>query len=521
MKTKGIIAAGHEETARAAAIILEEGGNAFDAALAAMCAACIAEPVLASLGGGGFMLAQSSAKPKNPVLYDFFVQTPKRRHPADDVDFTPVFADFGEVQQEFHIGLGSLATPGTVAGLFAVHEDLASMPMARIIEPALALASGGVRINALQAYIFTVVEKIFTSNETCLAAYAGPGTPQRLLVEGETLKSPDFANVLDALAREGSDLFYLGEIADRLVGNCREQGGCLSREDLEGYEVIRRHPLKINYQDTRILTNPPPSTGGVLIAFALALLEGQKLGRERFGSDRYLKQMAQVMEMTNEARVKSRLHEIQDESVAATLLDRDFIELYRARIAGHPPAHRGTTHISIIDGKGNVASLTLSNGEGSAYIIPGTGIMVNNMLGEEDINPRGFHQWPKDTRMCSMMAPSLMQHPEGKLTAIGSGGSNRIRTAILQVLVNLIEFGMTIEQAVESPRLHVEGDLLSIESGFGEQATGLLSKDFPEIKEWKDRNMFFGGVHTVSFEPRKGRMEGVGDPRRGGITVTV
>ncbi|MEE8393980.1 MAG: gamma-glutamyltransferase [Rhodospirillales bacterium] len=517
MKAKGAIAAGHPETARAAAIILEEGGNAFDAALAGLCAAGMAEPVLTSLGGGGFLLARTEMS--ETTLYDFFVQTPKSR--KDDLDFFPIMVDFGTAQQEFHIGRGSIATPGTVKGMFRVHEDLGSMPMTRIVEPAVALAKEGVAINRLQGYIFEVVEKIYNSNEACRAIFASPKNPSKLIGEGETIRNHDYADALQSLALEGEDLFYKGEIARQAAEDCLAGGGTLTMEDLDDYRVVLRKPLEIEYATARLYANPPPSTGGILIAFALEMLKGTGLGALNFGTREHLERLALVMELTNKARVESCLHEADETEAAGGLLDPGFLEIYRRQVLGRPSALRGTTHINVIDAKGNAASLSLSNGEGSAYIVPGTGIMLNNMLGEEDINPHGFHQWPADVRMCSMMSPTLMAETGGAILAVGSGGSNRIRTAILQVLLNLLEFKMPVADAVASPRIHFEGGLLSIEDGFNEDEVSAIQRKFPEAEVWGEINLFFGGVHSVRFDPGQGRFEGAGDSRRGGVSLTV
>ncbi len=526
MKSKGVIAAGHAETAKAGRIILEEGGNAFDAALGALCAACVAEPVLASLGGGGFLLARPGARGGKPVLYDFFAQTPRHRRDRSEVDFSPIIADFGPAEQEFHIGRGTIATPGVVKGLFEAHKDLGKMPMAKIVEPAIKLAKDGVRINRLQDYIFTVVEKIYTSNKVCLSTYGAPDRPGKLAGEGDVLVFADLADTLDSLAREGEALFYRGEIAATLADDCLSAGGHLRRDDLEGYQLVRRKPFEMSYGNARILTNPPPSMGGILIGFALTLLAevglgGGKLGGEKFGGKAHLQHLLSAMMLTNEARIESNLHEGPQQGSLETLLDPDFMETYRRRILGRPQAKRGTTHISVIDRQGNAAALSVSNGEGSAYIVPGTGVMMNNMLGEEDINPHGFNQWPEDIRMTSMMSPSLIEGGNGEITALGSGGSNRIRTAILQVIVNLIDFRMPLSDAIESPRIHFEKGLLSLEDGFGTAELAALRGQVGDIKSWGERNMFFGGVHAAHFEPTRGHMQGAGDPRRGGIAFRI
>ncbi|MDP6787737.1 MAG: gamma-glutamyltransferase [Rhodospirillales bacterium] len=517
MTSKGIIAAGHGATAGAARVILDEGGNAFDAALAALLAACVAEPILTSLGGGGFLLARPAAGDRGgeTVIYDFFAQTPKKRRL--EADFFPITADFGTAQQEFHIGMGSIATPGTVKGLFAVHRDLGSMPLARIVEPALALARGGLVLNGLQAYIFGVVGAIYTANAACRDVFASRHDPARPIGEGETLVMPQLADSIEALAREGEDLFYLGEIGQRIVADCGAGGGHLTVRDLADYRVRKRAPLCLDYRDARLSTNPPPSAGGILVAFSLELLRHAEIGTGAFGGADHLALLARVMDLTNKARVDSKLH--ATDGAPSELLNPDFIAAYRSQVLGRPAAKRGTTHVSIIDARGNAASLSLTNGEGSAYIVPATGIMLNNMLGEEDLNPHGFHQWPGDRRLCSMLTPTLILRADGRLAVMGSGGSNRIRTAILQTLVNTLDFAMTLEDAVSRPRIHFEGGLLSIEPGFDNPSTAALEADFPKTQHWQERNMFFGGVHAVEFEPSRRRFSGVGDARRDGVVI--
>ncbi len=520
MSIKGAVASGHVETSRAAAAILAEGGNAFDAALAAMCTACVAEPVLASFGGGGFLLARPNQgrHQGRTIVYDFVPQTPRFRLPATDIDFFPVVADFGPTQQVFHIGMGSIATPGFVRGLFEAHHDLGSMPMRRIVEPAIELARDGVRVNDVQAYMFGVVGAILQSSEASRALFESPRRPGELLGEGEILVQREFADTLEILAIEGADLFYRGEIARRIVDDCRARGGYVAMDDMEGYGVERRAPLTLDIFSARLQLNPPPSTGGILIAFALELLRNTDPTALGFGTAAYLSRLAKVMELTNRARVENRLHELDADTAAADLLHPELITTYREEVLGRPPAPRGTTHISIIDEAGNAASLSLSNGEGSGYVVPGTGIILNNVLGEEDINPHGFHQWPRDVRMSSMMAPTLVMDGGGGLTALGSGGSNRIRTAILQVLLNRLAFAMPLEEAVNAPRLHVEDDKASIEPGYDEGAVDVLAPAFATVDRWQQRNMFFGGVHAVHRQGNGG-FEGAGDTRRGGAVV--
>jgi gamma-glutamyltranspeptidase/glutathione hydrolase len=502
--TKGAVAAGHPKTAEAAKLILEAGGNAFDAALAALCAACVVEPVLTSLAGGGFLLARhADGKAK---LFDFFVQTPLHKRPVDQIGFHPIVADFGTAQQEFHIGMGSVATPGTVRGLFEVHRQLGTLPMGRLMEPAIGYAREGIMTNALQAYIFSIVAPIYIATGESRKVYGRGQRRDRLCKEGEVLIQPELADTLEILAIEGDRLFYEGEIAKRLVELNRLDGGHLTEEDLHGFQTEVRQPLSHKYRDTQIYSNPPPSSGGMLIRFAQQLLATLGTAEPAFGSKDHLLALALVMEQTNLARRRHRVHE--------GTWDEGLLQQYLAVIRDHPVTARGTTHISVIDGEGNAASLTLSNGEGCGHLLPGTGIMLNNMLGEEDLNPGGFHHWQENVRVSSMMAPSLALD-NNRLIAIGSGGSNRLRTAILQTLCNMIDFDMPVEKAVAAPRIHYERDRISIEPGFPAESVDALIAAFPEYHLWSEKNLFFGGAHTVLFNGTG--FEGSGDPRRGGV----
>jgi gamma-glutamyltranspeptidase/glutathione hydrolase len=515
LSSKGAIACGHPFTAQAAEQILCAGGNAFDAVVAAHFAACVAEPVLASLGGSGYMLTRDQSG--TTCLYDFFSQTPQKKRPPDELDFYPINADFGPDSQEFHIGTGSIATPGSIKGMFAIHRDLCSMPMADLVAPAIAGAKNGIVVNKHQAYFLDIVSPIFTASEESRMVYGSECCQGVPAVEGEILQLPQLADTLDALAREGEQLFYHGELAERLVRFCKERGGLLTRTDLEDYHVLKTPPLEIRYRDATLLTNPPPSSGGILIGFALKLFEHYVQGDKNSSSHR-TELLAQVMELTNKARTEKHLDD-KDGASAIQLLEPNCLNQYREQLANRPLCSRGTTHISVMDANNNVASLTVSNGEGCGHLLPGTGIMLNNVLGEEDINPHGFNRWPNNTRMTSMMAPSLLQIGESNLVTLGSGGSNRLRTAILQVILNLVDEGMNLEEAVAHPRIHLENNYLSLEHGLGTEQTAALTLAYPDHKTWQDKNVFFGGVHAV--QKMEQDFAAVGDPRRGGIGRVV
>ena len=510
-KPRGVVAAGHTHTAEAAAEILRAGGNAFDAALAALAVACVTEPVLCTPGGGGFLLAHPSAE--KPRVYDFFVHTPSRRLPESSLEFRPILADFGGVTQEFHIGLGTVAVPGLVKGLFEIHRELGSLPMRDIVAQAVTHAKQGVIVTPFQAYVMKVVTATFTGTEACQRIFASPRDDTTLVAEGERLRQPELADTLESLAIEGGDLFYRGEIAASIARDMAA-GGQVTREDLASYAVERRAPLTLDYHGVRMHTNPPPSSGGLLIAFGLKLLESIDVASLGATSCTYLDTLVRIIGATAEARVAAGGDAGLDGDL---LLDETFVSRYRNQIAGRAASRRGTTHISVVDAARNLASLTVSNGEGSGYVVPGTGIVMNNMLGEEDLNPGGFQRWPEAHRMTSMMAPTLLEYADGTRVALGSGGSNRLRTAILQVLVNLVDFEMPVEEAVDAPRLHYENGLLNVEGGFDLEKIVPLLDAFPEHHVWDARNMFFGGVHTA-VATRRG-MRGEGDARRGGASI--
>jgi gamma-glutamyltranspeptidase/glutathione hydrolase len=520
--SKGAIASGHPATCRAAAAILDDGGNAFDAAFAGMCAACVAEPLLGSLGGGGFLLARPIAGPlaQRSIVYDFFAQTPRQRRSDGNIEFFPINANFGPTVQEFHIGMGSIATPGIVKGLFEAHRDLGYMPLRQIVEPAVTLAREGVRVDAMQAYTLQVLRPMLVLRETVRTLFIRHDGSGDWLSEGDILRLPDMADALEMITIEGEDLFYRGEIAGAIAEDSANQGGFLTRADLEGYRVERRAALTCDVFGAELHLNPPPSTGGILIAFALELLRESDLAALGFGTTGAIQRLARVMALTNRARLESRLHELDAGAARNTLLDPALLERYRTEVLGHPSATRGTTHISVIDRAGNAASLSFSNGEGSGYAVPGTAILLNNMMGEEDINPHGFLHWPCDTRMSSMMAPTLAIEADGTLIALGSGGANRLRTAILQVLLNLLVHRLPAAAAIASPRIHFENDRLSLEPGFDETDIERLSRLFPDLHRWQQQNLFFGGVHVASRRPN-GEMSGAGDARRGGASLVV
>jgi gamma-glutamyltranspeptidase / glutathione hydrolase len=268
----------------------------------------------------------------------------------------------------------------------------------------------------------------------------------------------------------------------------------------------------VTFRGREVLTNPPPSSGGILIADALGILE--RLGRSH---DPFV--IAEVIEETNRAR---------DAEFLAGLATEGFLEQFLAKqaldtVATEVRSRLGnTTHISVMDAEGGCASVTCSNGSCSGVVVPGTGMHLNNMLGEQDLNPLGFHRHTPGARVPSMMSPTVVLSDAGEPEiAIGSAGSNRIRSAILQTVLHVVDEGMAAQDAVSAPRLHVEEGQVDAEPGVDAAALDRLEQTGWTVRRWSELNLFFGGVQAVARNPDTGRLTGGGDPRRGGVTTVV
>jgi gamma-glutamyltranspeptidase / glutathione hydrolase len=489
---EGVVAAGHPLTADAGAQVLRAGGNAVDAALAAMATSFVTEPQLTGLGAGGYMLVAEPGS--SPALLDFFVAAPGEG--ADPSRRAPLVAAevfFEAAAQVFHVGAASCGVYGTPAGMCEAHRRYATVPLAELVAPAAAHARAGVEVNAQQAYIFDLLRPITASSPEARAKYwIGDDVAQ----EGDVLRDLELADTLERLGVEGAAPFYTGDIAEAAASRVADGGGTLTLADLAAYEVVAREPIRVAYRGHDVFTNPPPSAGGILIAYVLALL-----GREP-GPPSQTRLVA-VMEQAQRARTAEFIE---------GLPRPDFLAEFMGSQLG------STTHISVLDGDGRACAVTCTNGEGSSVIVPGAGIHVNNMMGEEDLSPLGFFTHPPGRRLPSMMAPTVVERDGEVLLALGSAGSNRIRSAILQVILGVIDRGLDLRAAVEAPRVHWEDGTVYAEPGAGADA---LAAEGWELAQFRDLNVFFGGAQAVRRDPASGEMVGAGDPRRGGAVVTA
>jgi gamma-glutamyltranspeptidase/glutathione hydrolase len=495
----GVIAAGHPLTAQAGAEVLREGGNAVDAAVAAMLMSFAAEPLLTGLGAGGHMLVAGAGE--EPVLLDFFVQAPSRRQDGGAAELDAVDVSFGDAAQVFHIGPASCGVYGTPAGVCAAVERWGTMGLARLSAPAARAAREGVTLNAGQAYVAEILADLLTSTPECAALWAPDG---HVLREGELLRNPDLGDALDRLGADGAEPFYEGDIARSVCDWLGERGGSLEAGELASYRAIEREPVSVSYRDRTVLTNPPPSAGGTLLAYSLALLD-------RGPQPPRLPDVLVAMESAQAERTPEFLEGLAQDG---------FLERFLTARLG------STTHISVLDSHGRACSVTCTNGEGSGVVVPGTGIHVNNVMGEEDLNPLGFHRHPAGRRMPSMMAPSIVLLDDrrsrrspigGKVELVlGSAGSNRIRSAILQTIVGVVDHGLGVRDAVDAPRAHFEDGIIYHEPGIDMTSVRELAPE-REVVRFHSLNLFFGGVQAVHSSG--GGLTGAGDPRRGGVAV--
>jgi len=515
MSARGVVAAGHPLTAEAGATVLLEGGNAVDAAIAAVLTSFVTESPLTGLGAGGYMLVHDGER---PVVLDFFVAVPGLDGTARSSELVPIPVYFTPGNaQTFHIGAASCGVPGTPAGLVAAAERFGSVGLADLCAPAAALAREGVVVNAEQAFFLKILAPILANYDEAAAIYAPRGDH---LGTGDRFVFAELGDALERLGAEGAEPFYRGEVATAMAAWVRERGGTLGVDDLAAYEAIEREPVATGFCGRTLLTNPPPSSGGILIAFALALLE--RLGEYD------TEQMVVAMEAAQAARSEDFLEGLRSERFAERFLDPARIAATAERIqAGErpqpPPEPDGrlgsTTHITAVDRNGWCASVTCSNGTGSGILVPGTGVHVNNMLGEQDLNPYGFHRHEPGLRLPSMMSPSIVLD-DGELEAgLGSGGSNRIRSAVLQTVLRLVVDRDPVAAAVVAPRVHFEDGTVQAEPGIDEEVLlRLEARGYPVVR-WDERNVFFGGVHAVARDSRTGELGGGGDPRRGGAVA--
>jgi gamma-glutamyltranspeptidase/glutathione hydrolase len=435
---QGAIAAGNRITAEAGASVLAEGGNAIDACIVAAFAAAVVEGPLTGPTGGGFLLAWVDGE---STLLDCFFSTPAR--PLGEME--EIVIDFGDSStQVFHVGEGSVAVPGLVAGLEEAHRRFGTVPWPELVEPAIELARAGFETTDAQRVLNTILIPILLREDAGRQIY---GDEARVAIEPFV---PTLERIRDV--RSAAVVELLPELAD----------------DIIGYRVAAPEPTRTRIGAREVLTTPPPSRGGMIVAAALERL------------------------------------------VSAETLDARARALAHGYAAAPPLAVASTTHISVIDAAGNAAALSSTLGAGSGIFRGGT--QLNNMLGELDVIGLGPRE--PGERLPSMMTPTLVLEDGRPRVAVGSAGSVRLAGAIAQV-TDAILGGMPVAEAIDRPRIHVDGDVLHLEGGLMD-----VAPESWKTVRWAGRNLFFGGVSAVERRP-DGTFAAAGDPRRGGHGIVV
>ncbi|MFW6089063.1 MAG: gamma-glutamyltransferase [Gemmatimonadota bacterium] len=485
--------------AAAGASVAREGGNAVDAALAAAWVGAVAEPGICAPGCGGFVTVWGSDF--DPVTVDGYIEMPGRGAAPECFGggTTEVSIEYGG-GVTMHVGHGSVGTPGGPAALALASERYGRLPWREILAPAITITRDGFPLTApARHYLEHSGEKVFGWHPDGRAALHD--ADGRLRDAGETIRVEHLSDTLERLARHGVDDFYTGEIGRTIATDMAEHGGLLTRDDLAAYSPVVRRALVGVVPGWTVATNPAPAIGGVTLGAMLGLLGDRPSGPWREDDVAHLVDVqARVLGFRRE-RV-----DLREDVVAA--ID----ELHAAFTSP------STVHTSAVDAAGLACAVTLSAGYGSGVMIPGTGLWMNNCLGEVELNRRGLHAWPVGARLVSNMAPTVARSESGAVLSIGSPGADRITTAILQAFANHAHAGMPLDEAVAHPRLHVEatedGPRVAAEPGVPGPVGDLPWRYYPEL------STYFGGVGAVRWSADDGFVAAA-DPRRAGATTIV
>ncbi|MGB8021780.1 MAG: gamma-glutamyltransferase [Candidatus Nanopelagicales bacterium] len=479
------IAAGSVATARAGAEALRAGGNAVDAVVAAAFASTVAEQAVTSLGGGGFLLVRT---PQGAVhVRDFFVDTPGRGLPVQELDlhFLPMQVQFPGSVQTFHAGMGSVAVPGTLSGVLQAQQEFCRLPLRDLVAPARRYAAEGVPLEPMQQVIGSLSRELLTLSPGSRALFERDG---RWLLAGDLIANHDLAVFLDRIADGDVTSVESTPFAAPLL-DAMDPGGLVTAADLEAYRVVAREPATAQRAGYEIFTNPPPSFGGSIIADTLTHAGPMDVG----DPDSWVGLLSTLAAATKHRRAGLTT----------------------------PLSATGTTHCSAVDPQGMVATMTTSNGITSGFVVPGTGIQLNNMLGESDLNPDGFHATPPGQRLGSMMSPSVIVAPDGGLVGLGTGGSERIRSSLVEVMVRIIDGGESLLSAISAARVHPDAQGLQVEPHLPDRVIeGLRASGLAPVNVWREPSLFFGGVNAVQRRA-DGRVLAVSDGRRGGGAIVL
>ncbi len=502
------VAATSSLAAAAGVRLAAAGGNAVDSALAAILVSMVCEPGVASLAGGGFVTV-SPADGSPSVTVDGYVEMPGRGLPPERFGHGvfDVHCGFGG-GTSMTVGYGSVATPGTLAALGCAHRQYGRAPWREVVAPAVEAARDGFPMGVASAvYLEFVHDSVFGWHTDSYAALHD--ARGELIRPGERVRVAHLADSLQLIADEGPDALYRGELGARIAADMAEHDGLVTRADLAAYRPVSRPALTTSMGDWRFATNPPPAIGGVVLTAMLRLMGGRPRGAWTAAD---LAHLVAVQNAVLGYRVEHL--DLADDLVTAA---RELLEqVGTGRLAAVSTA-ASTVNASVVDAAGTACVVTASAGYGSGVMTPGTGLWLNNCLGEPELNRAGLHALPPGRRLPSNMAPTVARRDDGAVLAVGSPGADRITTALLQVITSYVNGGSSLADAVSGPRLHVrhgpEGPVIEHEENLDLPPVDLPSRSHPPL------SMYFGGVGAALREA-DGRLVAAGDPRRDAV-VTV
>jgi gamma-glutamyltranspeptidase / glutathione hydrolase len=499
--TRVAVAAPNRLAVAAGLRLAEAGGNAVDAALAAVLASQVTEPGVCGLVGGSFVTVGPPGQ--SAVTVDGGMEMPGRGLPPERFGrgVTHVTTEYGGGVTAT-VGHGSVATPGALAAYEVAHRRFGRVAWPEVLAPAIEVARAGFPLGHASAYYLGYThEIIFGQSPDSYAALHDPNG--RVLTAGDRVHVPHLPDSLELLAEKGAGALYGGELGEKIVADMDQHDGLVTKADLTSYRPVVRPSLQVALRDWQLATNPPPAIGGPVLAAMLALMGGRPHG---VWTEDDVSHLIAVQDAVLRYRL-DHLDRATDRVAAANQL-LALVAAGDLAVAREAPS---TVHVSAVDDRGTACAITASDGYGSGVMVPGTGLWLNSGLGEPELNPYGLHGLPPGQRLASNMAPTIGRRPDGAVLAIGSPGADRITTALLQVLAAFANGGMGLAEAIAWPRLHVR------HAPVGPVVEHEEDVRLPPVS-WRTREhhahaMYFGGVGAALAEP-DGRLTAAADPRR-------
>ena len=482
--SEAVVASNHPLASAAGAELLAAGGNAVDAAVATLFALSVVEPMMVSPFGAGFFLIRDG-RSGDVVFLDNYATVPAAAQPTM-YEPVPDSLEYETVDDANSVGYRAVATPGALKGWVHAVEHYGRMPLSRLIEPAIRCATDGF---VASAYLVNLIRDSASAIERFPATaevFLPDGAPPRA---GQLIRRLAFARTLRQIADEGADTLYTGALARAIVADMQANGGLITLEDLADYRVYERAPVRGEYRGYQIVSAAPPSSGGTHIVQMLNLLSAFPVGGEglKFGEPGYVHLLAESFKIAFADRREymadpDRVHVPVDELISTAYADRRRAEIDPTRACGHVAGQfaevsrfmggegSNTTHCTVIDADGTIVSATqtLQSAFGSKVTAAGTGMLLNNHMSLMDPLPGNTNSIAPGKRVLSSMAPTIVLRAGRPFAALGTPGGKRIFGAVAQALLNIIDHGMSLQAAVEAPRVWTEGAQLEIERGFSD-----------------------------------------------------